>query len=305
MAIGNNINNKPCDILKQDGSSNTLTESRFWYDAHGNQLRAAVWNGSIFLGSTNGNNTFNSNGTPATSYDLANNETTYTYSSSGYTGSPTNLPFPTQIKNVSTGLTTNYTWNSTGGVRRTSVDPSGNTTNFGYDNNCGSTADPFWRVGCVTDPLGNAHGISYLDSSNQTESVFSFNSGTSVNNTLTTVDGYGRTIDNQNETGPSSTTWDTVSASYSWPSPYFQVFGSIPCSATTGGTCTTGVNTLYDVLNRPTTATQTGSNADLPPIFVHVRIRQLSSVPSPVSAGMGEREGQGTAFESLAPRSAM
>ena len=44
---------------------------------------------------------------------------------------------------------------------------------------------------------------------------------------------------------------------------------------------------------------------DLPPIFVHVRIRQLSSVPSPVSAGMGEREGQGTAFESLAPRSAM
>jgi MOSC domain-containing protein YiiM len=41
---------------------------------------------------------------------------------------------------------------------------------------------------------------------------------------------------------------------------------------------------------------------DLPPAFVHVRIRQLSATSSPVGAGMGEREGQGTAFESLPPR---
>ena len=255
-----NVQNKVCDSFTSDSDADKVKDIRMGYDVHGNLLSTSTYvGGSTYIGQSS-NNTYNSNGTIATIYDLANNETTYTYSSSGYTGSPTNLPFPTQIKNVATGLATNYTWSSTGGVRLTSVDASGNTTTYGYDNNCGSTADPFWRVGCVTDPLGNAHGTSYLDSSNEIESLFSFNSGNSANNTLMTVDGYGRRIDTQNETGPSSTTWDTVSASYSWPSPYFQVFGSIPCSASTGGSCTTGVNTLYDVLNRPTTATQTGSN---------------------------------------------
>jgi hypothetical protein len=44
---------------------------------------------------------------------------------------------------------------------------------------------------------------------------------------------------------------------------------------------------------------------DLPPKSVHLRIRQTSDSPSAVGAGMGEREGEGTAFESLPPRSAM
>ena len=43
---------------------------------------------------------------------------------------------------------------------------------------------------------------------------------------------------------------------------------------------------------------------DLPPISDHVRIRQHCCDLSPVGAGMGEREGQGTASESLASRSA-
>lgn len=260
-----NVRNKPCEIEKQDSSGNKLSDVKMAYDSHGNLLSTSVFNGSAYIGQTT-NNSYNPNGTIATSYDPANNETTYAYSSSGYSDcgsggcSNLNLVFPTKITNVGTGLFTQFTWDATGGVKLTSADANGSTTTYGYVNNCGSTADPFWRVGCVTDALLNAHGISYLDSSNEVESIFSFNSGNSVNNMLTTVDGYGRTIDKQNETGPSSTTWDTVSASYSWPNAYFQSFNSIPCSASTGGSCTTGVNTLYDVLNRPTTATQTGSN---------------------------------------------
>jgi RHS repeat-associated protein len=256
-----NVQNRACEVLKQDGSGHKLSDVLMTYSSAGNLLSTSVFNGSAYIGQSS-NNTYNSNGTPTTAYDLANNPIGYTYSSSGYTGCGTgcsNYPFPTAI--TKGGLTANFTWYAIGGVIHTAEDPSGNTTTYGYNNNCGSTADPFWRAACVTDPLGNARGMSYVDSSNEVESTFSFNSNNSVNNILTILDGYGRTIDVQNETGPSATTWDTVSASYSWPSAYFQVFSSIPCSASTGLTCTTGVNTLYDVLQRPTTATETGSQA--------------------------------------------
>ncbi len=126
-------------------------------------------------------------------------ETTYTYSSSGYSDcgsggcSALNLVFPTLVTNATTGLTIQFTWDATGGVKLTEVGPNGvtNPTNqktiYGYDNNCGSAADPFWRVGSVTDPVGNELCVNYLDSSNEMQSLFSFNSGNSVVNSTLTV----------------------------------------------------------------------------------------------------------------------
>jgi hypothetical protein len=266
-----NVQNKPCEILKQDGSSHKLSDARMAYDAYGNLKSTSVFNGSVYIGQSNVN-TYNSNGTPLKTFDLANNETDYSYSSGGYVcvggscPSGMNLVFPTTITNKTTTLATNFTWNATGGVKLTEVGPNGatnQTTTYSYDGNCGTTADPFWRVGCVTDPLGNARGVSYLDSSNEVQTSFSFNSGNSVIDTTSTVDGYGRSIDSQKETGPSTGKYDTTSTGYSWPSAYFQVFNSMPCWTTSlGSGCGTtyGVSTLYDVLNRPTTITESGSN---------------------------------------------
>jgi YD repeat-containing protein len=266
-----NVQNKPCEIERQDGSGNKLADSRMAYNSTGNLLSTSVFNGSIYIGQSS-NNTYNSNGTPLTMFDLANNETDYSYSSGGYVcvgGScpgEMNLVFPTTITNKTTTLATNFTWNATGGVKLTEVGPNGaanQTTTYSYDGNCESTADPFWRVGCVTDPLLNAHGVSFLDSSDEVQTWFSFNSGNSAINTTSTVDGYGRSIDLQKETGPSTSNYDTTSTGYSWPSAYFQIFNSMPCGTTSlGSGCGTtyGVTTLYDVLNRPTTITESGSN---------------------------------------------
>jgi RHS repeat-associated protein len=238
------------------------------YSPAGNLLTTSVWNGISYIGQSS-NNTYNSNGTLATNYDLANNETTYTYSSSGYGDcgvggcSTLNLVFPTKITNVATGLYTQATWDATGGVKLTDVDASGNTTIYGHSGNCGTTADPFWRIGSMTDPLGNEPCVSFLGTSNEVQTSFTFNSGGSARNTTTATDGYGRPANKQVQEGPSSTTYDTVSTSYSWPSPYFQTFTSMPCATTAGNNCLGtghGVTALYDVLNRPTTVTESGSN---------------------------------------------
>ena len=210
---------------------------------------------------------------------MANNETTYAYSASNYSDcgsggcSSLNLVFPTKITNVGTGLYTQATWDAIGGVKLTDADPNGSTTTYSYDSNCSTTADPFWRVGCVTDPLGYAHGFSFLDSSNEVQTSFSFN-GSAIN-TTSTVDGYGRSIDFQKETGPSTGSYDTTSTGYSWPSAYFQIVNSMPCNTTSlGSGCgiTYGVTTLYDILSRPTTITESGSNGVTTNTYVSVRV---------------------------------
>jgi RHS repeat-associated protein len=261
-----NVRNKPCEVLMQDGSGNKLADRRMAYSSIGNLLSTSVFNGSTYIGQSN-NNTYNANGTPLTTYDLANNETTYAYLATGYSDcgsggcSSLNLAFPTTITNVGTELSMQATWDAIGGVKLTDLDPNGSKTAYSYDGNCGTTPDPFWRVGCVTDPLGYAEGISFLDSSNEVQTFFNFN-GSAIN-TTSTVDSYGRSIDFQKETGPSTGSYDTMSAAYSWPSAYFQIVNSMPCNTTSlGSGCgiTHEVTTLYDILNRPTTITESGSN---------------------------------------------
>jgi len=262
--------NVPNEIEKFDASGNKLSDVKYTLAANGRSVTStSVYNGSTYIGQSS-SNVYNGNGTISKSFDVANNETDYAYVNTGYSDcgtlactALTTYPFPTTITNKTTGLYTQATWDALGGVMLSSTDTALNTTNFGYYNSCGTSADPFWRVGCVTDPLLNAHGVSYLDSSNEVQTSFSFNSGNSAINTTSTVDGYGRSIDFQKETGPSTGSYDTTSKGYSWPSAYFQVFNSMPCNTTSLGTgCGSayGVNTIYDVLNRPVTATETGSN---------------------------------------------
>jgi RHS repeat-associated protein len=266
VPVGNNINDKPCQITVTSGTS-TISVTRFAYNSHGNLLTTYVSpnGGSTFLSNATANS-YNSNGTPSALYDVANNKTTYAYSSSGYVGCGTaciQYPFPTTITNIGTGLTELASYNAIGGVKLNDVGPNGTTqtTTYSYQENCGSVADPWWRVGSVTDPSGNIVCKAY--SADSVATTLSFNSGVSVNNTVTTMDGYGRTILQQRQQGPASGNYDTVSQSYvfapsSNPS-WHGTYSSIPCTGVLGSGCTDNIQHFYDMLERPVKTYNSGN----------------------------------------------
>jgi RHS repeat-associated protein len=253
LSSGSHINNKPCEIATTQNGS-TVVDAKYTYDQYGNLKTTSLWNGTSWIGQTSAN-TYNSNGTALKLFDTANNETDYTYSPTGYVCSsctPTNYPFPTKITNVGTGLVTQATWNAVGGVKLTDVDANGNVTTYSYDENCGSTADPFWRVGSITDPMSNVVCKTYPTgrSPDTWGSTFPFNSSNSVHNMTQTTDGYGRRVNAQKQQSPTATQYDTVSTSYGWSSPYRTVATSQPCSAALAGTCPTAHTNYFDPLGR-------------------------------------------------------
>jgi hypothetical protein len=131
-----NIKSLPGEIVTTQNGS-TVAQSNFAYSSTGELTQTWVWNGSSFLSQTN-TNTYNANGTPATTYALNNNKTTYAYSSGSYSdGCGSNYPFPTSITDSGTGLSHSFTYDCEGGVPLTSSDPNGNVTTYIY--NSGST----------------------------------------------------------------------------------------------------------------------------------------------------------------------
>ncbi len=267
----NNIYNRPGAVLTQEGPSSTfVAEVNYTYDAYGNLLSRQVWKGPstvTFIGQTT-NNAYNTNGTPSKTYDLANNETDYTYLPSGYYDncpSGLNPVFPTKITNVGTGLTTQASWDCTGGVQLSITDPNGNVNTLGYKNATG-TADPYWRQSSVEDPLLNTAYTIYPTSSAPVSSgsSFEYNSSSSINASTITVDGYGRTVNTQTIQGVGSSNYDTVSTGYQWPSSgsgvnYFQVQASQPTSEALNGTSTLVHTSLYDPLGRLHTEVTSGN----------------------------------------------
>jgi RHS repeat-associated protein len=271
-SIGTYIQDKPCQIVTSLGGTTSST-SRFTYDTKGNLTKTSVLTGgTTFIGQTSPN-TYNSNGTIATRYDLANNVTTYTYASGGYSDcgslactSLTSYPFPTKIT-YANGLYSSATWDGLGGVKLTDVDVNSRTTTYGYDTGpCGSElADPVWRLGSETDPNMNDLCLSADKDFYPYEMTLYF--GSSVYDKTVSRDGYGRVIDTQTAQSNAFANFDTVSTTYSWPSStnagYYTVFRSVPCSATSvGAFCGSsyGLTTLYDVLGRAVSATESGTN---------------------------------------------
>jgi len=261
-SVGNNVNNKPCTVVTTV-NGNTVASAQYAYDAHGNLLKTYVSpNGGTSFLSNSTSNVYNSNGTASKTYDLANNETDYTYSSSGYSdGCGTIFPFPIQVKNVTTGLYTSATYDCTGGVKLTSVDASGNKTTYGYQSS-GGTADPWWRLRSGTDPLSNEAWITPTVAS--MNSSFEFNSSNSINNVTTTLDGYGRPINSQKQQSPTTTNYDTVSTTYNFGGVNPTVNKSTPCTASSGSSCgtSTGVTNAFDMLGRLVTSVDGGGGTD-------------------------------------------
>jgi YD repeat-containing protein len=151
------------------------------------------------------------------------------------------------------GLTTSATYNGYGGVKLTHVDPSGNTTTYGY-------SDPWNRVTSIQDPLGNTVYKTYSATSLTNDFAF----GSSVNNVTTTLDGYGRAVLNQKQQAPSSSNWDTVSTTYNFGGVQPTVYTSIPCTQSAGNPCsgTAGVTKSYDMLGRLVNSADGGGGTD-------------------------------------------
>jgi hypothetical protein len=262
---GSTVNNKPCSVITTEndsGTAYTVAYSKYSYDTHGNLLTTYVSpNGGTSFLSNPTVNSYNGNGTPSTTYDLAGNATTYAYNSANYTGcgSCTQYPFATSV--TKGGLTTYATWNGIGGVKLTDEDASSNVTIYGYESS-GGTADPWWRLRSVTDPLSDETWITPTVTS--LNSSFEFNSSNSIQSITTTVDGYGRPIDTQKQQSPTGTNYDTVSTTYSFGGVNPTVFTTIPCPQTLGNACTGGygATNTFDMLGRLVSSVQSGSNAN-------------------------------------------
>jgi YD repeat-containing protein len=186
-----------------------------------------------------------------------NYETTYTYSSAGYgDGCGTIFPFPTQIKDIGTGMSTNYAYDCTGGVMTAAQNYNGTSSqvDYGYTTSpgTGAIADPFWRLMSTTDPLGSAVWNNYPTgaSPDQSSTLFKYNSNNSENETFYDTDGYGRLTSTYTKQGPASTNYDTANQAYSWPNNYRETQTSQPCSTAAGGSCTLVHTFYYDPLGR-------------------------------------------------------
>jgi RHS repeat-associated protein len=252
-----------------DGSSNTVSKINYSYDdttptaTSGTPQHTSVpapWGNltgtSIYTSATNyqtSSSTYYDTGNLKTSTDVNLGVTTYNYASGA--ASCFNS-FPTSINEAVSGLSTSATWNCTGGVQLTSKDENSQTTTTTYN-------DPyFWRPASVTDPTLAVTSYCYgsLSTSgactlnpNQIESALTFNSGNSTVDSLTTLDGLGRTILQQTRQAPSSSNFDTVESTYDALGRAYCV--TLPYSSTSGqiGTPAASTCTTYDAMSRPLT----------------------------------------------------
>ena len=248
VAVGNNINNRPCDVLTTDGT-NSLAEFRYTYDSHGNLLTNSKWTGARWL---NSSATYNANGTAKTATDVNGTQTTFSYAATG-SGGCNGLLLTGAKTVVSTGdtLTTSQTWDSScnGAVPLTSTDANGNVTQYAHN-------DPYYRLTSSTDPLGYAKTITYT-SPTSINSHASF--GSSVDDVTAYLDGLGRPILAQRQEALGSSNYDSVSSSYVWNGTAFQKGTSMPCVKTQGAGCSSYfASSTIDPLGRTLSAQDAG-----------------------------------------------
>jgi hypothetical protein len=241
-AIGNGVNNKPCQVQVQNGSGTPLRNTYFAYDPTGNALSQAVLTSSGTYLTTSA--TYNANGTLATSFDVNGNKTTYTQGTC-------NNGFVTKIVPPISTLDTQYTWDCNGAQMLSAIDANGFSLSAAY-------ADPFWRPTSSTDQLTNTVNISYYPTVPLNTSEAQMTYGSSDFDSFNTADALGRPLYAQQiETAGGS--WDTTQFGYSWNTTGRVTTKSMPCATTKGGGCTNGVTTAtHDALGRTLVVTDGG-----------------------------------------------
>lgn len=192
--------------------------------------------------------------------------TTYTYGNCGNSFlTSTSTPVKNSSGTSTATLTTGASWNCVGGVPVSTTDANGNTTSYAYITS-GGTADPYWRAVSVTDPAGNVTGFTYPTNSvpNTSTTSMSFYNGSSVNKTVTTTDGLGRTILSQQAQAPNYNYYDSVAMAYD--SRGRLSARTVPFTAESGATLSPPfsvpqITTSYDSLGRTSLVLDSGGGS--------------------------------------------
>ncbi len=146
-------------------------------------------------------------------------------------------------------LSTQATWNCTGGVQTSATDANSKTTTTYYND------ANYWRPTSVQDPSGATTTISYATSpSFATESALNFNGSTSTVDARATLDGLGRPHIGQKKQGQGSTYYDSVETDYNSVGLPWRV--TVPYQGAAGGTASVWPSTVayYNALSQPTQA---------------------------------------------------
>jgi len=261
-SLGNGIVNRPSSVTVYDwssGSQATLASSTYTYDqgtptgTSGTPQHVTITGsrGNLTTATTSTSRstslsrtyTYYDTGNPYVVTDVNNAQTTYVYGSLSCGNS-----FATTI-NEPLSLSRSITSNCTGGIATQVADENGNNVTSNY------TDSDFWRPANVLDQLSNQTDLSYIGQTSVEASLQNFNSGNSVSDSRTTVDGFGRPILSQRLQGPGATNYDSTEIDYDnmgRPSR-----STMPFSAAAGGTSSSapGTQTTYDALGRVLTVT--------------------------------------------------
>src|SRR6185437_14870423 len=211
----------PASISSEDGGSNTLAKTSFAYDeypvdssgatqlaapagARGNLTSVTEWVSPTQ--SLAKHFTYYDTGQPHTATDVNGAVATYTYGAC-------NQSYPTLVQEPLSSLTVTMGWDCRGGVITSYTDENGNAATTSYGDPGG-----LWRPTSSADAGGNQTVFSYTNAAGgvpaQTEAVLSFNSGSSVQDQLTSFDGLGRPYLSQTRQGPGDSLFDSVQTLY-------------------------------------------------------------------------------------------
>jgi RHS repeat-associated protein len=267
-SLGNGIANRPSSVTISDWSSGaavTLASTTYSYDqgtptaTSGTPQHVAITGSRGLLtgvsSQVSGSGlsakflsksfTYYDTSTPNVATDVNGAQTTYIYG----TGSCGNS-YPTQV-NGPLSLSSSTTWNCTGGVAIQGQDANSQTVTTNY------TDANFWRPASVDDQENNQSNINYIGQT-AAETTLSFNSGNSVSDSRTTVDGFGRPILSQRLQGPSATNYDSTEVDYDNLGRPSRVTMAFSASAGTTNSTAPAKTMTYDALGRPTMNTDAG-----------------------------------------------
>jgi RHS repeat-associated protein len=259
-SLGNGIVGLPANVTIKDGSNNVKSQTGYTYDqgtvtaTSGTPQHVAI-SGSrgnataisyLVSGSTTLNKTFTyyDTGNVNAATDVNGAVTTYTYGS----GTSCGNSFATSVSEP-LSLSRSMVWNCTGGVQSSVTDENSQPTASTY-------SDPyFWRPNKVTDAASNVANFTY-DAAVSVEGSVVF--GSSTTDTLTTVDGLGRSHISQLKESPTSGTYDSVETDYDSLGRPGRTTVPYAAAASTTNSSAPGTNTTYDALSRKTLVADSG-----------------------------------------------
>ena len=279
-SLGNGIVGKPSSVTVYDWTSGTqikLASTTYAYDGSGVtgttgtpqhiSISGARGNLTTLTNSTSSTAalsksfTYYDTGTPYVVTDVNGAQTTYVYSSAAnpYNSSLTascGNSFATSV-NEPLSLSRSMQWNCLGGIAEQATDENGQVVKTGY------TDAEFWRPANVYDQQNNETTITYTGETAVETALQNFNGGSSVSDSRTTVDSFGRAIFSQRLQGPSAGSYDTSEIDYnSMGQPYRSTMPySTTASPSTGNSTAPATTTTNDALGRVATTTDADSGS--------------------------------------------